>query len=140
MINAKLKPDWAGEDFLSQIVNVLIKTKPLYSLMKLQARKVLIKTAEKNGVQWRKICQELDTSEAKELLKSVTNPNIKYPDYYQVPFHAYDEGNLCPRPVGHLCWDLRNELWVCSILLDLHQLCPVDNTPTMIQRNLESYE
>ncbi|CAC5345497.1 MULTISPECIES: class I SAM-dependent methyltransferase [Planktothrix] len=95
MINAKLKPDWAGKDFLSQIVNVLIKTKPLYSLMKLQARKVLIKTAEKNGVQWRKTCQELDTSEAKELLKSVTNPNIKYPDYYQVPFHAYDEGNLC---------------------------------------------
>lgn len=47
MINAKLKPDWAGKDFLSQIVNVLIKTKPLYSLMKLQARKVLIKTAEK---------------------------------------------------------------------------------------------
>ena len=45
---AKEKPDWAGEDWLSRLVNVLIKTKPLYSLMKLQARQVLIKTAEKN--------------------------------------------------------------------------------------------
>ncbi|HAO10376.1 MAG TPA: class I SAM-dependent methyltransferase, partial [Planktothrix sp. UBA8407] len=94
-MNAKLKPDWAGEDFLSKIVNVLIKTKPLYSLMKLQARQVIIKTAEKNGVAWRQTCQDLEASGAKELLKSFTNPNIKYPDYYQVPFHAYDQGNLC---------------------------------------------
>lgn len=95
MINTKLKPDWAGEDFLSKIVNVLIETKPLYSLMKRQARQVLIKTAEKNGIPWRKTCQQLEASQVKHLLDSVTNPNIKYPDYYRVPFHAYDQGNLC---------------------------------------------
>ncbi len=95
MISTKLKPDWAGEDILSKIVNVLIETKPLYSLMKRQARQVLIKTAEKNGIPWRKTCQQLEASQVKQLLDSVTNPNLKYPDYYQVPFHAYDQGNLC---------------------------------------------
>ena len=91
----KLKPDWAGEDLLSRFVNVLIKTKPIYSIMKRQARQVLIDTAEKNGIPWRKNYQELEQSTAKDLLDSIANPNLVYPDYYQVPFHAYDEGNLC---------------------------------------------
>ena len=91
----KLKPDWAGDDLLSRFVNLLIGTKPVYGVMKRQARRVLIKTAEKNGIPWRKNYQELEHSGVKNLLNSVTNPQIAYPDYYQVPFHAYDEGNLC---------------------------------------------
>ncbi|BAZ45711.1 hypothetical protein NIES4102_27370 [Chondrocystis sp. NIES-4102] len=91
----KLKPDWAGEDFLSRLVNLLIQTKPIYSLMQRQARQVIIKTAEKNGIPWRKNYQELEQSNAKSLLDSITNQDLKYPDYYQVPFHAYDQGNLC---------------------------------------------
>ena len=91
----KLKPDWAGEDFLSRIVNLLIKTKPIYSIMQRQARQVLIKTAEKNGIPWRQNYQELEQSAAKDLLDSLTNADVVYPDYYQVPFHAYDQGNLC---------------------------------------------
>ena len=91
----KLKPDWAGEDILSRFVNLLIKTKPIYRVMQRQARQVLIKTAEKNGIPWRKNYQELAESGAKDLLAPLTNSNLVYPDYYQVPFHAYDEGNLC---------------------------------------------
>ena len=91
----KLKPDWAGDDLLSRFVNLLIKTKPIYSIMKAQARNVLIKTAEKNGVPWRKKYQELDNSNIKDSLEEISNPNLKYPEYYQVPFHAYDEGNMC---------------------------------------------
>lgn len=90
----KLKPDWAGTDLLSRFVNRLIETKPLYQIMKQQARKVLINTAEKNGVAWRKNYQRLENSPAKSLLAAVTNTAITYPDYYQVPFHAYDQGNL----------------------------------------------
>jgi ubiquinone/menaquinone biosynthesis C-methylase UbiE len=30
-----------------------------------------------------------------ELSQSLTNPELTYPDYYQVPFHAYHAGNLC---------------------------------------------
>ncbi|MEM9274105.1 MAG: class I SAM-dependent methyltransferase [Cyanobacteria bacterium P01_F01_bin.143] len=91
----KLKPDWAGDDLLSRFVNLLIKTKPFYSIMKSQARKVLIRTAEKNGIPWRKNFQELASSEVKELYNAIADSNLVYPDYYQVPFHAYDQGNLC---------------------------------------------
>jgi ubiquinone/menaquinone biosynthesis C-methylase UbiE len=91
----KLKPNWAGDDFLSRFVNVLIQTKPIYAVMKRQARQVIVKTAEKNGIPWRKKCEELAASPAPQQLEQVTNSNIIYPDYYQVPFHAYDKGNLC---------------------------------------------
>lgn len=95
MTPTKVKPDWAGDDLLSRLVNRAINTPALYALMKRQARQVIIKTAEKNGVPWRQTCAELDTPELRQRLKDLTNPAIAYPDYYQVPFHAYDEGNLC---------------------------------------------
>lgn len=91
----KLKPDWAGTDLLSRLVNLLIKTKPIYKVMQHQARQVLIKTAEKNNIPWRKNYQELENSGVKELLASLTDQEVVYPNYYQVPFHAYDQGNLC---------------------------------------------
>ncbi|MEB3293749.1 MAG: class I SAM-dependent methyltransferase [Synechococcales bacterium] len=91
----KDKPDWAGEDLLSQMVNILIKTKPIYALMKQQARQVLIKTAERNGIPWRKTYEDLCNSGIQQSLSRHTNAQVQYPDYYQVPFHAYDAGNLC---------------------------------------------
>ncbi len=91
----KLKPDWAGEDLLSKFVNLLIQTKPIYKVMKSQARQVLIKTAEKNNIPWRQKYKELEASGAKNILENMTNSQVEYPDYYQVPFHAYDKGNLC---------------------------------------------
>ena len=91
----KLKPDWAGDDLLSRFVNLLIQTKPIYRIMKRQARQVLIRTAEKNGIPWRKNYQKLENSEVKELYNAIADSNLIYPDYYQVPFHAYDRGNLC---------------------------------------------
>lgn len=89
------KPAWAGDDFLSQCVNLLIQTKPIYGLMKQQARKVLIKTAEKNGVPWRQHYDELVASGIQQKITQLTDNSVRYPDYYQVPFHAYAEGNLC---------------------------------------------
>ena len=89
------KPAWAGDDLLSRFVNVLIQTKPIYAVMKQQARQVLIKTAEKNGIPWRQNYEDLAASSIQQQLEQITSPKITYPDYYQVPFHAYDEGNLC---------------------------------------------
>ena len=91
----KLKPDWAGDSWLSHFVNLLIQTKPLYALMKRLARQVLIKKAEKKGVLWRETVQELEESDVKKWLPKFTDPSVIYPDYYQVAFHAYDAGNLC---------------------------------------------
>jgi ubiquinone/menaquinone biosynthesis C-methylase UbiE len=89
------KPAWAGDDLLSRCVNFLIQTKPIYAVLKQQARQVLIQTAEKHGIPWRKHYQELAASGIQQRLAAVTNPAVTYPDYYQVPFHAYDQGNLC---------------------------------------------
>lgn len=89
------KPKWAGDDFLSRCVNLLIQTKPIYAVMKSQARKVLIKTAEKNHIAWRENAQKLEAMGAKQAFAQVSDPNITYPDYYTLPFHAYDDGNLC---------------------------------------------
>jgi ubiquinone/menaquinone biosynthesis C-methylase UbiE len=94
-LTEKVKPDWAGEDLLSKLVNLLINSKPIYRIFKHQARQTIIKTAEKKGISWRKNYQLLEQSQAKAILDEVTNKNIAYPDYYQVPFHAYDQGNLC---------------------------------------------
>lgn len=95
LMSEKIKPDWAGDDLLSRLVNVLIQTKPIYSVMKQQARRVIVKTAEKNGIPWRQNYEELAASGANQRLEQIANPSIIYPDYYQVPFHAYDQGNLC---------------------------------------------
>lgn len=95
MTTTKLKPDWAGEDWLSRLVNVLIHTKPIYAVMKRQARQVLIKTAENKGVAWRQMAQDLNTPQVRDLAAALTHPQVTYPDYYRVPFHAYDQGNLC---------------------------------------------
>lgn len=89
------KPAWAGDDGLSRFVNLLIGTQPIYAVMKSQARRVLIKTAEKNGVLWRDNCKALEAAGVKETLGDYVNPAVSFPDYYQVPFHAYDDGNLC---------------------------------------------
>lgn len=94
-MTVKLKPDWAGIDLLSRLVNMLIRTRPIYALMKQQARQVLIKTAEKNGIPWRQTLQNYEASDIHQRLDKLTNPAIVYPDYYRVPFHAYPEGNLC---------------------------------------------
>ncbi|MGC9502524.1 class I SAM-dependent methyltransferase [Baaleninema sp.] len=89
------KPAWAGDDWLSRLVNQLIQTPFLYRAMKQQARRVMIRTAERNGIPWRDRVAALEASNVKALAERLTNPDVTYPDYYQVPFHAYDEGNLC---------------------------------------------
>ncbi len=89
------KPAWAGDDFLSRCVNLLIQAKPIYAVMKQQAPQVLIKTAEKNGIPWRKHYEELAAAGIQQQAPQVTNAAVHYPDYYQVPFHAYEKGNLC---------------------------------------------
>jgi ubiquinone/menaquinone biosynthesis C-methylase UbiE len=95
MTLSSAKPAWAGNDPLSRFVNLLIQTPPIYRLMKQQARQVLIKTAEKKGIAWQQNCQQLEASDVKASIQAIANSQLTYPDYYQVPFHAYDDGNLC---------------------------------------------
>lgn len=89
-----VRPKWTGETPLSRLVRALISFKPLYSVLKLGARQVLISTAEKNNIPWREMTKEILESEVYRELDSIQNQSLVYPDYYLNPFHAYDEGNL----------------------------------------------
>lgn len=88
------RPRWTGETRLSRFVGTVISFKPLYSLLKLGARQVLISTAEKNNIPWREMTNGILESEVYKELESIQDPSLVYPDYYLNPFHAYDEGNL----------------------------------------------
>lgn len=79
-VSAQVKPAWAGEDWLSRFVNLLIRTKPIYAVMKSQARRVMIKTAQKNDILWEETVQELESAIAHtgtvQTLANISNPNI----------------------------------------------------------------
>ncbi|KAJ3684490.1 hypothetical protein LUZ61_013654 [Rhynchospora tenuis] len=88
------RPRWSGETPLSKMVGALISFKPLYNLMKVASRQVIISTAEKANVPWRAMSKEILESDVYQLFDELRNPNLVYPDYYLNPFHAYEEGNL----------------------------------------------
>jgi hypothetical protein len=74
------RPRWEGDGVLSRFVNALIAIKPLFNIMKFGARQVVIRTAEKKGINWRKMADEVLTSDVyaeKELLE---DKSLVYPD------------------------------------------------------------
>ncbi|XP_028778212.1 uncharacterized protein LOC114734738 isoform X1 [Neltuma alba] len=89
-----VRPKWTGHTPISRLVVALISFKPLYSILKLGARQVLISTAEKNNIPWREMAKEILESDAYKELESIRDHSLEYPDYYLNPFHGYDEGNL----------------------------------------------
>ncbi|MBE9079467.1 class I SAM-dependent methyltransferase [Romeria aff. gracilis LEGE 07310] len=96
----------AAPNLASAMVNRLLAIRPLWTIAKRRARKMMIDRAETIGVPWRETVIEMrsrgsDEGPAGELadewqaeLAAIANPHIRYPDYYQTSFHAYDEGNL----------------------------------------------
>lgn len=89
-------PPLTGDGFLSKLANILISIKPLYALMKYNARSILIRTAEESGIAWRDVAERLRKSpELVEEKERLENKSIIYPDYYLQEFHAYKKGNLC---------------------------------------------
>jgi ubiquinone/menaquinone biosynthesis C-methylase UbiE len=78
----------------SRLVNGVLAIKPLFSLAKYRARKMMIKRAESIGVPWTEIAADLRSRDWSSEFNLVNNPDLNYPDYYLRSFHAYDEGNL----------------------------------------------
>ena len=106
----KTKPDWAGDDALSKLVDAAISNELLYErVMKPMARWTLIDTAEKNGIRWREEAKRLRADEdVKRAYEAIKDEGIEYPEYYLKPFHAYAEGNLC--------WLAATEAEWCEVL------------------------
>lgn len=82
------------QNFATKLVNQILSIKPLANFAKTQARKMIIKRAEKIGVPWRKQAKELSERNWDREWDMVNNSNLTYPEYYLTSFHAYEKGNL----------------------------------------------
>ena len=88
-------PQWADSSrglgrWIERLISIGLLRKPLF----FQARQLIIRTAERNGIPWRQRRSELRQA-AEPLLACSTSPGVDTPDYYRVRFHAYEQGNLC---------------------------------------------
>jgi len=79
---------------VSRLVNGILAIAPIFNIAKQRARKMMIERAESMGVDWLQIAADLQKQDLDSELAKVQNPNLKYPEYYLKPFHAYSEGNL----------------------------------------------
>jgi ubiquinone/menaquinone biosynthesis C-methylase UbiE len=79
----------------SRFINGVLAIKPLANLAKHQARQMMIKRAEKIGVNWTQEVRTLQARDWTQDFAKVQNPQVTYPDYYLQSFHAYDRGDLC---------------------------------------------
>merc|ERR1711991_891650 len=75
---------------IERLIGIGLLRRPLF----FQARQLIIRTAERNGIPWRARREELRQAAA-PLLALSTTPGLTPPDYYLARFHAYEQGNLC---------------------------------------------
>ena len=95
MTNAAASPRWADSSrglgrLIETLIGISLFRRPLF----FQARQLIIRTAERNGIPWRQRREELRQA-AEPLLASTTTAGLNPPDYYVARFHAYEQGNLC---------------------------------------------
>lgn len=78
------------------LVGALFSIKPLWKYASGKAREGMQAKGASIGVDWEKNAN-MYNAELEQLTKIYDNLAMKkivYPDYYQKPFHAYDDGNL----------------------------------------------
>ena len=88
-------PQWADSSrglgrWIERLIGIRLLRRPLF----FQARQLIIRTAERNGIPWRKRRSELWEAAAPLLAESRTEGLVP-PAYYQARFLAYEQGNLC---------------------------------------------
>ena len=89
------KPRWADSSRgLGRLIELLIGIGLLRRPLFFQARQLIIRTAERNGIPWRARRRELQQA-AEPLLAASTTEGLTPPAYYLSRFHAYEQGNLC---------------------------------------------
>ena len=88
-------PRWADSSrglgrFIEGLIGIGLLRRPLF----FQARQLIIRTAERNGIPWRARRRELQQA-AEPMLAASTTVGLTPPAYYLSRFHAYEQGNLC---------------------------------------------
>ena len=95
MTDSVSTPQWADSSqglgrWIERLISIGALRRPLF----FQARQLIIRTAERNGIPWRARRRELQRAAA-PLLPSTRAPGLEPPAYYVARFHAYELGNLC---------------------------------------------
>lgn len=79
-------------------------------------RKQIVEKSENMGLPWTQFMDEQwdSINELKTIAAEKTNPDLKIPDYYYAPIHAYKDGNLC--------WDsaMEEDLWSKLMIAPLY--------------------
>lgn len=79
-------------------------------------RKQIVEKSEKMGLAWTEFMNEQwdQLPELRSLADELTDPNLKIPDYYYAPIHAYKDGNLC--------WEsaMEEDLWSKLMIAPLY--------------------
>lgn len=81
-------------NLMTGLVNGLFSFKPAWNFMKGKARQMMVDRGDAIGYPWGERLRELKKHNWESEIEAVRNPELEYPDYYTVPFHAYDRGNL----------------------------------------------
>ncbi len=95
VISSPPPPPWVdARTPLGRLIAAVLAVEPMRQLLFLQARRMMIRTAETRGIPWRHRREQL-RQQAEPLLASSTEAAVVTPPYYRARFHAYAQGNLC---------------------------------------------
>ncbi len=90
MTNVSATPRWADSSRgLGRVIELLIGLAVFRRPLFFQARRLIIRTAERNGIPWRQRRLEL-RHKAEPLRESSVTPGVVPPAYYRARFHAYE--------------------------------------------------
>lgn len=90
----------------SRVVAGLLAVPPFWSAARWQARRMMVRRAERLGIPWRETVSDLQNRAWEEDWQAVHDPELHYPANYSASFHGYD--------AGHLCWEAAFEFEVAS--------------------------
>jgi ubiquinone/menaquinone biosynthesis C-methylase UbiE len=93
-------------DISNRLISAALGVKPLWSIAKYQARRMMIQRAERLGIPWTNKVKEYEQRDWSLLWDELNDPNLQYPANYRASFHGYD--------AGHLCWQAAYEFEVAS--------------------------
>jgi SAM-dependent methyltransferase len=100
--NAPLSP----ASVMNRLVSGLLSVDPLWNVAKQQARRMMIKRAERLGIPWADTVSAYEAHDWDDDWQAVARDDVQCPANYRAAFHGYD--------AGHLCWEAAFEFEVAS--------------------------
>lgn len=108
------------------LLQALFSFKPFFSFASKNARDSMVQRGLKIGVDWTNEIENFlqNKEELKNEYDRVIDSKLLYPEYYKMPFHAYENGNLC--------WDAAYEVEAAALTVHAHVYT---NTPKILEKD-----